>query len=157
MGMINSLLLNCFERWPIKANRGEPVSAILSLMNPMLCCWVWYVLTLALLFYTLDKNSGWVLDCWFGGVRLVVNQSVVPVDFGVFARRSESTFRCLFSEVIFLLLIRYVISSLLILPWFVAICEIWLPGLTYSVYLVLFLKPGATKWYQSNADCRTQA
>ena len=43
------------------------------------------------------------------------------------------------------------------LELFVAICEIWLPGLTYSVYLVLFLKPGATKWYQSNADCRTQA
>ena len=33
---------------------------------------------------------------------------------------------------------------LLILPWFVAICEIWLPGLTHSVYLVLSLKPGAT-------------
>ena len=33
---------------------------------------------------------------------------------------------------------------LLILPLFVAICEIWLPGLTYSVYLVLSLKPGAT-------------
>ena len=30
------------------------------------------------------------------------------------------------------------------LPLFVAICEIWLPGLTYDVYLVLFLKPGAT-------------
>jgi hypothetical protein len=35
---------------------------------------------LALLFYTLDKNPGWVPDCWFGGVRLVVNQSVIPVD-----------------------------------------------------------------------------
>ena len=46
---------------------------------------------------------------------------------------------------------------LLILPLFVAICEIWLPGLTYSVYLVLSLKPGATKWYQSNSDYRTQA
>ena len=33
---------------------------------------------------------------------------------------------------------------LLILPLFVAICEIWLPGLTYSVYLVLSLKLGAT-------------
>ena len=36
--------------------------------------------TLALLFYTLDKNPRWVPDCWFEGVRLVVNQSVVPVE-----------------------------------------------------------------------------
>ena len=35
-------------------------------------------------------------------------------------------------------------NKYLILPLFVAICEIWLPGLTYSVYLVLPLKPGAT-------------
>ena len=33
---------------------------------------------------------------------------------------------------------------LMILPLFVAIYEIWLPRLTYGVYLVLFLKPGAT-------------
>ena len=32
----------------------------------------------------------------------------------------------------------------MILSLFVAICEISLPGLTYGVYLVLFLKPGAT-------------
>ena len=32
----------------------------------------------------------------------------------------------------------------MILPLFIAICEIWLPELTYGVYLVLFLKPGAT-------------
>jgi len=32
----------------------------------------------------------------------------------------------------------------MILPLFVAICKIWFPGLTYGVYLVLFLKPGAT-------------
>ena len=81
----------------------------------------------------------------FGGVRLVVNQSVVPVDFGVFARRLESTFRCLILWGYFpfnnTLCNEY---CLLILPWFVAVCEIWLPGLTYSVYLVLPLKPGAT-------------
>ena len=35
---------------------------------------------------------------------------------------------------------------LMILPLFVAICEIWLPGLTYGVYLILFLKPGATSF-----------
>ena len=28
----------------------------------------------------MDKNPGWVLDCWFEGVRLVVDQLVVPVD-----------------------------------------------------------------------------
>ena len=37
-------------------------------------------LRLLYFFYTLDKNPGWVPDWWFGGVRLVVNQSVVPVD-----------------------------------------------------------------------------
>ena len=38
----------------------------------------------------------------------------------------------------------YIEHCLLILPLFVAICEIWLPRLTYGVYLVLSLKPGAT-------------
>jgi hypothetical protein len=38
----------------------------------------------------------------------------------------------------------YIKHCLLILPLFVAICEIWLSGLTYGVYQVLFLKPGAT-------------
>ena len=38
----------------------------------------------------------------------------------------------------------YIEHCLSILPLFVAICEISLPGLTYGVYLVLFLKPGPT-------------
>ena len=38
----------------------------------------------------------------------------------------------------------YFNHCLLILPLFVAICEIRLSGLIYGVYLVLFLKPGAT-------------
>ena len=48
---------------------------------------------------------------------------------------------------------------LLILPLFVAICEIWLPGLTYSMYLVLPLKPGATAKIgltQIDEDCKVQ-
>ena len=90
--------------------------------------------------------------------RLVINQSVWIQWSGVYTRRSELSFRCLYSEVIIFILIRYVFKHcLLILPLFVAICEIWLLGLTYGVYLVLFLKPGATEWYQSNAGCRTQA
>ena len=44
-----------------------------------------------------------------------------------------------------------------ITPSFVAICVNWIPGHTYGVYLVLSLKLGATKWYQSYVDCRTQA
>jgi hypothetical protein len=74
-----------------------------------------------------------------------------------FRLKNGVSFRCLLSKVISFILSSLYKHCLLILPLFVAICEIWLPGLTYSVYLVLFLKPGATKWYQSNADCRAQA
>ena len=46
-------------------------------------------------------------------------------------------------------------TCLLILPLFVAICEIWLPGLTYSVYPVLSLKSGAiSHMIQSNTNSR---
>ena len=38
----------------------------------------------------------------------------------------------------------FIKHCLLILPLFVAICEVGLPELTYGVYLVLSLKPGAT-------------
>jgi hypothetical protein len=38
----------------------------------------------------------------------------------------------------------YIKHYLLILPLFVAIYVIWLPGLTYGVYAVLFLKSGTT-------------
>jgi hypothetical protein len=54
-------------------------------------------------------------------------------------------FRCLLSKVIVFVLIRNIISIVFwYYPLFVAICVIWLPGLTYGVYPVLFLKPGAT-------------
>ena len=99
---------------------------------------------LALLFYTLDKNPGWVPDYQSEGVRLVVNQSVVPVDL----ESSPEDRSCLSMSIIWGYIpytnTLYNKYCLLILPLFVAICEIWLPGLTYGVYLVLFLKPGAT-------------
>ena len=42
---------------------------------------------------------------------------------------------------------------LLILPLFVAICEIWLPGLTYSVYLVVFKTGCYTQQGQEVTSC----
>ena len=61
----------------------------------------------------------------FGGIRLVVNQSVVPVDLESSPKDQSCLFRCLYSKVIFFILIRYVFKHcLLILPLFVAICEI---------------------------------
>ena len=58
----------------------------------------------------------------FGGIRLVINQSVVPVDL---ESSPEVSFRCIYSEVIFFIQIHYVFKHcLLILPLFVDICEI---------------------------------
>ena len=65
---------------------------------------------LALFFYTLDKNPGWVPDCWFGGVRLVVNQLVVPVNLES-SPEDQSQLSAVYTlRVLFFLLIRYVIS-----------------------------------------------
>jgi hypothetical protein len=65
---------------------------------------------------------------------------------GVFTWRSELSLRCLLSKVIsFIISTLYIKHCHLIIPLFVAICEIWVPGLTYGVYLILFLKPGATQ------------
>ena len=44
-----------------------------------------------------------------------------------------------------------------ITPSFVTIYVNWIPGHKYGVYLVLSLKLGATKLYQSYVDYRTQA
>ena len=61
----------------------------------------------------------------FGGIRLVINQSVVPVELEYSPEDRSCLFRCLYSEVIFFILIRYVLAHCLsILPLFVAICEI---------------------------------
>ena len=46
----------------------------------------------------------------------------------------------------------YIKHYLLILPLFVAIREIWLPGLTYGVYLILSLKSGATEVGQEKTE-----
>ena len=71
--------------------------------------------------------------------------SQLPLWIVVFTRRSELSFYCLLSKVIsFILSTLYIEHCLLILSLFIAICKIWLSGLTYGVYLVLFLKPGAT-------------
>ena len=106
-------------------------------------CWVRHVLTLALLFKSLKIPDGYQiasleeLGLW--------STSQLSLWIGVFAWRSELPFRCLYSEVIIFILICYVFKHcLFVLPLFVAICEIWLPELTYGVYLVLFLKPSAT-------------
>ena len=65
---------------------------------------------LALFFLYLDKNPGWVPDCQSGGVRLVVNQSVVPMDL-VSSPEDRSQLSAVFTLRLFsFLLIRYVIS-----------------------------------------------
>ena len=61
----------------------------------------------------------------FGGIRLVINQSVVPVELESSPRRSKLSFRCLLPKVIFFILnTLYIEHCLLILPLFVGICEI---------------------------------
>ena len=70
-----------------------------------------YDMYLRLLYFLyLDKNPGWVPDCWFGGVRLVVNQSVVPVNLESSPEDRSQLSAVLYSEVIFLLIIHYEIS-----------------------------------------------
>ena len=125
---------------------------------PCYICWVWHVLMLALLFKSLEKSWMGTRLLEFGGIRLVINQSVVPMELESSPEDQSCLFRYLLSNVIsFILSTLYTKHCLLILPLFVAICEIWLSELTYGMYLVLFLKSGATKWYQSQVDCRTQA
>ena len=63
-----------------------------------------------LYFLYLDKNPEWVLDCQSGSVRLVVNQSVVPVDSESSPEDRSQLSAVLYSEVIFLLIIHYEIS-----------------------------------------------
>ena len=61
----------------------------------------------------------------FGGIRLVINQSVVPVELKSLPEDRSCLFRCLLSNVIsFILSTLYTEHCLLILPLFVAICEI---------------------------------
>ena len=61
----------------------------------------------------------------FEGIRLVIDQSVIPVEVESSPEDRSCLFRYLYSEVVFFILIRYVFKHcLLILPLFVAICEI---------------------------------
>ena len=155
MGMINSLPLNCLKRWPIKANRSKPMSTFWASRNP--CYVAEYDMYLRLLYFSilwikildgyqiagLEELGLWSTSqssLWIWSLR-----QKIRVDFPLSILWGYITFTNTLCN-------KY---CLLVLSLFVAICEIWLPRLTYSVYLVLSLKLGATKWYQSNADCRT--
>ena len=60
----------------------------------------------------------------FGGIRLVINHSVVPVDLESSPENRSCFFHCLYSEVIFFILgTLYIEHCLLILHLFVVICE----------------------------------
>ena len=61
----------------------------------------------------------------FGGIRLVINQSVVPVESESLAEDRSCLLRCLLFKVIsFILSTLYIEHCLSILPIFIAICEI---------------------------------
>ena len=114
-------------------------------MNLIFFCWVRHVLMLALFFSIIwikipDRYQ--IVRVW--RIRLMINHLVVPVDL-----ESSPKDRSCLSTVYTLRLysLYYTLSNkhcLMILPLFVAICEIWLSGLIYGVYLVLSLKPSAT-------------
>jgi hypothetical protein len=131
--------------------------SFLSLMNPHVMLVEYKMYLRLFIFNTLKKSRMGTRLPEIGADRLVINQSVVPMEWSL-PLKTGVVFPCLLSKVIsFIISTLYIKHYHLILSLFVAICEIWLPWLTYGVYLVLFLKPGVTKWYQSNADCRTQA
>jgi hypothetical protein len=126
------------------------VSAFWASWIPMLCLWSTKC-THACLFSILWKYPGWVPDCQRLEQLGLWSTSQLSLWSGVFTWRSELSFCCLLSKAIsFILSMLYIEHCLLILPLFVAICEIWFPGLTYGVYLVLFLKPGATKVHEQD-------
>ena len=83
----------------------------------------------------------------FEGIKLVINQSVVPMELESSPRRLELSFHCLLSKVIpFILSTVYIehlsfdITLICSYMWdLTSWAHIW-----YGVYLVLFLKPGAT-------------
>ena len=124
-GLVNKLVATqLLKDDSLKANRRQTSVSLLSLMNPMLYLLSTNVLMLALFFNTLEKSRM--------GTRLLVwrkwacNQPVsCPCGIGVFTRRLELSFRCLLSKVMsFILSMLYIKHCLLILPLFVAICEI---------------------------------
>ena len=87
----------------------------------------------------------------------MVNQLVVHVNLESSPEDRSQLFAIFTLRLFSFLLIRYVIS--IVSRYYP---DLWLYVRfdflgSHIVYLVLSLKPGATKWYQSNADCRTQA
>ena len=80
-GLMNKLVATqLLKDDSLKANRSKPVSAFWVLWTPCYIYWVRHVLTLALLFNYLEKSWMGTRLLEFGGIRLVINQSVVPVD-----------------------------------------------------------------------------
>jgi len=85
------------------------VSSLWASWTPCYSCWVRDVLTLVFTFY-LDKNPGWVPDCLFRKeFRLVLNQSVVPVDLEL-SPEERSVFP-LFAIQGYILYIKFVIDK----------------------------------------------
>jgi hypothetical protein len=118
----------------------------------MLCLWSTKC-THACLCSILWKNPGWVPDCQRLEQIGLWSTSQLSLWSGVFTWRPELSFCCLLSKVIsFIISMLYIEHCRLILPLFVAICDIWLSGLTYGgVYLILFLKPDATDSDKKNS------
>ena len=80
---------------------------------------------LALFFKSLEKSRMGTRLLEFGEIRLMINQSVVPVELESLLEDRSCLFRCLLFKVIsFILSTLYIEHCLLILPLFVAICEI---------------------------------
>ena len=80
---------------------------------------------LALFFKSLEKSRMGTRLLEFGGIRLVINQSVVPMDLESSPEDRSWSFHYLLSKVIsFILSTLHIEQCLLILPLFVAICEI---------------------------------
>jgi len=86
----------------------------------------------------------------FEEVRLVINQSVVSVEWSLHPK-IEVVFPLFVLKVIFFVLIRYVIKHCLLILLLICshMCDLT-PRLTYDVYLVLSLKLGVTR---SKATC----
>ena len=150
------------KTWPTKSvYRNSAVSSLLSLHPLMLRLLSGSSLRM---FYFTTLAKSWM------GTRWRFFSGVFQEELGLWSTSQLSLWNWslhLKIEIVFLMSIPWDCilytntlcnkHCLWILPLFIAICEIWLPGLTYGLYLVLFLKPGATKWYQGNAKCRTQA
>ena len=143
LGLWQLATTHMLKLWQLKAKCSQIRVKLLSLMNPML-----YLLSMTCTyacfsFQYFGKSRMGTRLLESGGVKLVINQSVVRVELVTTPKdRSCPTATCglrlyPLNKVCYIL-------GIMILPLFVAICEIWLPGLTYGVYLVLSLKPGAT-------------